>query len=42
VGVAVEVLASARLESSGQRENISLCRIVMTVTFKNIAFLSNL
>jgi len=42
VEVDVEVLASGKLECSGQHEYISRCRIVMIVICNNIVFLSNL
>jgi hypothetical protein len=42
VEMEVEVYASGRLESGGQREYISLCRIVMIVISNNTVFLSNL
>jgi hypothetical protein len=42
VEVDVEVLASGKLECSGQHEYISQCRIVMVVICNNIVFLSNL
>jgi hypothetical protein len=42
VEVDVEVQASRRLDSGGQQEFISLCRIAVIVICNNILFLSNL